>query len=173
MRNENWSVFEEQQRWAKIAEYIYFASRPWAKNLADIKDFRDKDIDAEDQNKYVEFKCEPRAIKSRNFYVELRNASNKKHDGMGYFYYSQADYICFIDMRECIIHWFDFASFRKWLLNAPFEVYTNGEDSGYLLPICCLWDWAYKGKHFTQKFDKKILDEALKKYGIKDINAVS
>ena len=175
MRNENWSVFEEQQRWAKIAEYIYMAVRRDAISLADYEEFRLKDIDVRDGIKFVEIKCEPEAIKTRNFYIELRNASNKRHNGQGYFYYSKADYICFIDMGECIMYWINLSYFRQWVMPLCLRWPEKDEaDFGLLLPIEWLNDWGIpKEMRRIKKFDKKILEEALNKYGIDDINAVS
>ena len=175
MLGEGYNVFEKQVKWAKIAEYIYMATRRDVISLADDEEYRSKDIDVKDGVKFVEIKCEPRAIKTRNFYIELRNASNKKHNGQGYFYYSEADYICFIDMRECVIYWINLSYFRQWVRPLCLKRFEKNEaDWGLLLPIEYLKDWGIpKEMRRIKKFDKKILDDALKKYGIDDINAVS
>ena len=63
--------------------------------------------------KYIEVKADSKMAKTGNIFIEL--VSNKETARKGWYYYSEADYLYYMDMVNSIIYWCEFEQLRSYL----------------------------------------------------------
>lgn len=68
----------------------------WVDDVADLYEYRLKDIDLIVDGTTIEVKNDLRSNTTNNIFVELTNTNNIKRSGKGWFYYCEAEYMAFV-----------------------------------------------------------------------------
>lgn len=113
------------------------------KDVSDDLEYRRKDIDyvlinQRGQQTTLEIKNDTRSESTNNFFVETYNSNNKSHSYKGWFYYCEAEYICFLQENNRKAYIVSLDELKDNIDANNYRAANSSNARGFLMPIATL-----------------------------------
>lgn len=102
------------------------------------KEYQRIDIDfiiTRRQRATVEVKNDARSEETGNMFVETYNNNNSSHAYLGWYYYTEADFILFLQERSGKAHIIHYDDLRELIKKNNYRIASCANADGYLVPL--------------------------------------
>jgi hypothetical protein len=108
--------------------------------LSDSWEYRRKDIDLllenqQQQTTTLEIKNDQRSESTGNLFIETYNSNNQSHSYKGWFFYCEAEFLCFLQENKRTAHIVSFTELKKNIAANAYRTANSYNASGYLVPL--------------------------------------
>lgn len=140
MYNDFYSDLEDGKRGERIVAAALAARGHTITDLSDNYEARQKDIDFALKNRSgaettLEVKNDIKSESTGNLFIETYNIKNQSHSYKGWFFYCEAQYICFLQEQHKAAHIVSFDDLRATIAAKAYRTANSSNASGYLLPL--------------------------------------
>ena len=109
-------------------------------DLSSCREYQEKDIDMLITNKrgetaYIEIKSDMRSNYTGNIFIECYNNNNVSRNGKGWFFYCEADFLCFVQETKHVAHIVSREELIRKCNSGAYRTANSPFSRGYIIPI--------------------------------------
>ena len=116
-------------------------------NVMDVSEDREyqlRDIDfvlrKSDQTTTLEVKNDIRSCQTGNVFIETYNRNNRQRNGIGWYYYCEAEFLAFVQQKYAIAHIISRYDLIQLAESGLYRKRQSAEAEGYCIPVSALAD---------------------------------
>lgn len=144
MYNEFFQDLSYGKRGEKMVNDALTAQGQNVIDMSDDLEYRRKDIDFlvitknKKEERTLEVKSDYKSQYTENFFVEYQNYNNKKRDYKGWYYYCQAEYICFVQQENHKAYIVKFEELKQDIKKNRYRSAPSNDTWGFLVPVAAV-----------------------------------
>lgn len=141
MYNEFFQDLSYGKRGEKMVNDALTAEGHTVIDMSNDSEYRRKDIDFrvitrnKKEERTLEVKSDYSSQYTGNFFIEYQNDNNKKRNYKGWYYYCEAEYICFVQQENHKAYIVKFEELKQDIKKNKYRSAPSSDTWGFLVPV--------------------------------------
>ena len=148
MYNEFFQDLSYGKRGEKMVNDALTAQGQNVIDMSNDSEYRKKDIDFrvitknKKEERTLEVKSDYSSQYTGNFFIEYQNYNNKKRNYKGWYYYCEAEYICFVQQENHKAYIVKFEELKQDIKKNRYRSAPSNDTWGFLVPVAAVENYS-------------------------------